>query len=142
MKLEMLIVPRHLIGTTATLVTKGYRAQSEQSRILGDLVLGLIVAETAIRRFPHLDSGTLTSIISSLCSAQGLNVHFKILLTEVSDLLVEGLTERNIGEYIETTVGYNYAKHGLEYVRKSLTPIVTAKLEEIIQSDEPLFAIP
>jgi ribonuclease-3 len=47
-------------------------ADNEQLEFVGDAVLGLIVAETLYRRFPHLREGDLTRLRSSLVSRKHL----------------------------------------------------------------------
>ena len=47
-------------------------ADNEQLEFVGDAVLGLIVAETLYKRFPHLREGDLTRLRSSLVSRKHL----------------------------------------------------------------------
>ena len=48
-------------------------ADNEQLEFVGDAVLGLIVAESLYRRFPHLREGDLTRLRSSLVSRKHLS---------------------------------------------------------------------
>ena len=51
---------------------KAAPADNEQLEFVGDAVLGLIVAESLYRRFPHLREGDLTRLRSSLVSRKHL----------------------------------------------------------------------
>jgi ribonuclease III len=57
---------------TGTSPVKKNPADNEQLEFVGDAVLGLIVAESLYRRFPHLQEGDLTRLRSSLVSRKHL----------------------------------------------------------------------
>lgn len=57
---------------TGTSPAKKNPADNEQLEFVGDAVLGLIVAESLYRRFPHLHEGDLTRLRSSLVSRKHL----------------------------------------------------------------------
>jgi ribonuclease-3 len=63
---------KNMAQNAETSRSKHAPADNEQLEFVGDAVLGLIVAETLYRRFPHLREGDLTRLRSSLVSRKHL----------------------------------------------------------------------
>jgi ribonuclease-3 len=132
------------LGTGAS-QSKKAPADNEQLEFIGDAVLGLIVAETLYRRFPHLREGDLTRLRSSLVSRKHLGEVAAVI--KLGDHLHLGKGEERTGgrrkpallaNALEAVVAALYLDGGLpaaaafvdQYIVQPALPALAAEIGE------------
>jgi ribonuclease III len=119
-------------------------AHNERLELVGDAILGLVVADLIYRSYPDMTEGEMARLRSSvvdkpalaeLARSLGLGEHIKLGKGEEAS----GGREKSslLADTLEAVVGAVYLERGFEEVGRALTPIFTDRLAAATGDPQP-----